>query len=79
MNVTQNEMDTGAIAIKEYLEDGRIEKVIQEQRVVAIQVSFQCTQTTMADLKSWLGNWLNLLGFVRILKWCQRQTCEGLK
>ncbi|XP_024401315.1 uncharacterized protein [Physcomitrium patens] len=37
MNVTQNEMDTGAIAIKEYLEDGRIEKVIQEQRVVAIQ------------------------------------------
>lgn len=37
--VTQNEMEMGAIAVKECLDDGKLDKVIREQRVVALQVS----------------------------------------
>ena len=41
MMVIHNKTDIGAIGVKECLEDDKLEKVIREQRVVALQVSLQ--------------------------------------
>lgn len=47
--VMQNEMETGAVKVTACLNDGRLENVIQEQRVVALQVSFMSAHLRSAS------------------------------